>query len=168
MDCFRKTIQSFTCRNIWLVNKFYNTYFEIDVFSDLPRVSVSPASLIILEGINNATLTCNATGIPSPVITWSLIAGASILSQSAVLNLFNISRPGTPTEELHYQCTASNGIGNPAIDNVTITVHCKYRVPVLACQKCKRVASSNWEDVSSHKKKSCLKRQDPYAYTVCS
>ncbi|CAH3025490.1 unnamed protein product, partial [Porites evermanni] len=56
---------------------------------DLPRVSVSPASLIILEGIDNATLTCNATGIPSPVITWSLIstAGPSILSQSAVLNL---------------------------------------------------------------------------------
>ena len=122
--------------NTFLV-KFYNTFFEIDIFSDLPRVSVSPASLIILEGINNATLTCNATGIPSPVITWSLIstAGAIILSQSAVLNLFNISRPGTPTEELHYQCTASNGIGNPAIDNVTITVHCKYRVPVLACQK---------------------------------
>ena len=120
-----------------MVNKFYNTYFKIDLFSDLPRVSVSPASLIILEGINNVTLMCNATGIPSPAITWRLIstAGASILSQSAVLNLFNISRPGTPTEELHYQCTASNGIGNPAIDNVTIIVHCKYRVPVLACQK---------------------------------
>ena len=80
--------------------------------------------MIVLEG-NNATLTCNASGIPFPVITWNLAGTLGVLSQNTVFTAVNITRPGTPSDELHYQCTATNGFGNAAVDNATITVHCK-------------------------------------------
>ena len=73
------------------------------------------------------TLTCNASGIPSPAVTWRLVGSPVVLSQNAAFTIVNVTRPGTPMEELLYQCTATNGIGNAANDNATITVHCKLQ-----------------------------------------
>ena len=88
-------------------------------------------SAVVEEG-NNVTLTCNASGIPSPSMTWRLVGSPVILSQNAAFTIVNVTRPGIPMEELLYQCTATNGIGNAANDTATITVHCKLQYLLIA------------------------------------
>ena len=81
----------------------------------------------VIEG-SNITFSCNASGKPEPVITWTKVGGSKVLSQSSSFTVMNVSRPGTPDNMIQYQCTASNGVEKPATATVNVTVHCKSSV----------------------------------------
>ena len=90
-----------------------------------PSVDVYPTSAIIVEG-NSITLSCNASGKPEPLISWTKIGeSGQVLSQSSLLRLVNVQRPGTPDNVIQYQCTASNGVVIPAVDTADVIVNCK-------------------------------------------
>lgn len=88
---------------------------------------VFPQTVTVVEG-DNIFLTCNTSGIPSPLIRWVRIGQSGVVSQNSSLTVVNVSRPGTPDSMVQYQCTASNGVGSPAVDVANVTVHCKYNL----------------------------------------
>ena len=71
------------------------------------------------------TLSCNASGEPSPIITWTRIGDFEVFPQGSSITVLNVSRPGTPDNMIQYQCTASNGVESPAKAVANVTVHCK-------------------------------------------
>ncbi|KAM7442287.1 Hemicentin-1 [Porites harrisoni] len=87
-----------------------------------PAVRVFPQTVTVVEG-DNIFLTCNTSGIPSPLIRWVRIGQSGVVSQNSSLTVVNVSRPGTPDSMVQYQCTASNGVGSPAVDVANVTVH---------------------------------------------
>ena len=89
-----------------------------------PSVVVSSTDLIMPEG-RNLSLTCNASGKPQPITTWSKLGSSEVLSTASSLTIVNVSRPGTPDNMIQYQCTASNGVETSATATVNVTVHCK-------------------------------------------
>jgi len=89
-----------------------------------PSVVVSSTALMMREG-RNLSLTCNASGKPQPITTWTKLGSSDVLSNTSSLTIVNISRPGTPDNMIQYQCTASNGVETPATATVNVTVHCK-------------------------------------------
>ena len=69
-------------------------------------------------------LSCNATGNPSPNITWSKAADPSVnLASDEVLKLKNVSKNDSGV----YQCVASNGIGRDALASWIVTVNCELK-----------------------------------------
>ena len=85
-------------------------------------MNVIPQTDTVVEG-GNITLTCNASGVPSPSIRWVRIGQSGVLSHSTSLTVVNVSRPGTPDYMIQYQCTASNGVGSPVIAATNVTVY---------------------------------------------
>ena len=81
--------------------------------------------LTVVEG-GNITLTCNASGVPYPLIRWTRIGQSTVLSQNSSLTVANVRRPGNPDNLIQYQCTASNGVESPATAIANVTVYCKY------------------------------------------
>ena len=71
------------------------------------------------------TLSCNASGKPKPVITWTRVGDSTVFPQGSSISIVNITRPGPPDSVIQYQCTASNGVERPAKAVANITVHCK-------------------------------------------
>ena len=67
---------------------------------------------------DNVTLSCNASGIPPPMVSWFKADGQRIDQSELVLR--NISR----SEAGEYRCEASNECGN-ASETATIDVQCK-------------------------------------------
>ena len=72
----------------------------------------------ISEG-GNLNLSCNASGSPSPVVSWVRISTGERFDVS-VLQLRNVSR----SEARDYRCEASNECGN-ASEAQNIDVQCK-------------------------------------------
>ena len=72
----------------------------------------------ITEG-GNLNLSCNASGSPSPVVSWVRISTGERFDVS-VLQLRNVSR----SEARDYRCEASNECGN-ASEVQDIDVQCK-------------------------------------------
>ena len=84
------------------------------------------------------TLSCNATGKPTPNISWTkvedngtdsaplppLVGGKYVLS--------NIQRSANGT----YRCTADNGVGTPDNRTVSVKVECKSRFCILVILIC--------------------------------
>ena len=71
---------------------------------------------------NDLELSCNATGNPSPNITWFKVADPSVnLVSGEVLRVKNVSKNDSGV----YQCMASNGIGRDALVSWIVTVNCK-------------------------------------------
>ena len=91
------------------------------------EVTVSPQAPHVLKG-TNVTLFCNAAGDPKPSLKWTKDNDPSVLSESANLTLSTVDRPGNPNDTTQYQCTASNGYGDPMFktDTATVTVICEY------------------------------------------
>ena len=77
-----------------------------------------------MEG-NNIALFCNKSGKPDPVITWTRLGSSEVLSNTSLLTVANVRRPGTTDNLIQYQCTASNRVENPAIAVANVTVYCK-------------------------------------------
>ena len=89
-------------------------------------MKVHPISSVVVEG-HNITLNCMASGIPEPVLSWTKVGeSGQVLSEHSSLILSNMHRPGTLDNMIQYQCTAENGVENPAFAIANITVRCKY------------------------------------------
>ena len=80
----------------------------------------------VMEG-DSVTLSCNATGIPLPMVSWIKVDGHMTVSNGSELVFTNINR----SEAGEYRCEASNECGN-ASETATIEVQCKlYTCNVL-------------------------------------
>lgn len=67
-------------------------------------------------------LFCNATGRPTPQITWYRVTDPSVqLPNGTALKVKNINR----TDSGVYQCRASNGIGTDVCASANVTVNCE-------------------------------------------
>ena len=86
------------------------------MFLDPPRITH-----IILDRIVNETdvvqLNCTADGNPQPTIRWTRVPDNNL--ELKVLNIAGKQEEGL------YRCTAENGIGIAATQDVNITVLCK-------------------------------------------
>ena len=102
---------------------------------ELPTVTLPSYPVPVQEG-KNVTLICNTTGTSPLSIKWTKVNDSTVLSNTSALTLFNVKRPGTPSETVQYGCTAKNGYGDPAYAVVTVHVQCeKYSVFVLLMER---------------------------------
>ena len=92
------------------------------LYSVSPQVSVSPKNQTILEG-QGTNISCKATGVPKPKITWKFEDGdlplgvsVSTTEEGSLLKLRNT----TKGMEGVYRCTATNKADSA---NSTVTVH---------------------------------------------
>ena len=76
----------------------------------------------ITEG-DSVTLSCNASGIPSPMVSWIKVDGHMTVSNISELEFTNIAR----SEAGEYRCEASNECGN-ASETAWIFVQCKLTI----------------------------------------
>ena len=88
-----------------------------------PRVQCKDSQVTLRKG-ESYTLRCSAQGQPNPRVSWSRRSGpASWPAQSGLsLHLARVDR----TTEGEYVCTAANGVGQPAVASVSVSVLCKY------------------------------------------
>ena len=70
---------------------------------------------------DNLNLTCMATGVPAPFVSWVKVSSGQ-RTNGSLLQLTNISR----SQAGEYRCEASNECGN-AVETVNITVPCKLQ-----------------------------------------
>lgn len=91
--------------------------------ADAPSIKLSTTRYNFTEG-TDMTLLCESDGFPAPTVTWSKIGGVSNFSYPSGQRLIirNINR----TEAGTYRCTASNGIGKPALHVMHVNVFCKF------------------------------------------
>ena len=86
--------------------------------------NVSPDQTVSEE--SNMQLLCEATGKPTPNITWTRVledgSNSEVLHQGPTWDFPNISRTDAGT----YRCTADNGFGNPVGYQVNVNVTCEY------------------------------------------
>ena len=81
----------------------------------------SSGNLVVLEG-NNLSLQCNATGNPTPNITWTKDGSSTVLYQGETYSIVDIQRQAAGD----YKCTAWNGLGEQTNATTTVDVHCKF------------------------------------------
>ena len=83
-----------------------------------------PSAIQPIQNVNiteggNVTLSCNVSGIPSPMVSWIKVDGGERFDESDLV-FTNISR----TQAGEYRCEASNQCGN-ASETATIEVRRK-------------------------------------------
>ena len=100
------------------------------VFTEQPSITVHPNGVTIREG-QNMTLSCNATGNPVPIISWTRNGSPvntsdhsriSFSDEEKQLTITNVSR----TDRGEYRCVATNRVGNATSNVASVDVHCKY------------------------------------------
>ena len=90
-----------------------------------PRIAYVSDDQVLCEG-SLVTLVCNATGKPTPNITWTKVeeveGSAPLLpAVDGKYVLSNIQRSANGT----YRCTADNRVGAPINSTVKVKVECK-------------------------------------------
>ena len=93
-------------------------YFN--VLSDEPNVTIEHCSANVTEG-DNATMSCNATGSPTPETAWIREKTGEVLSYSKLHQITGINRSETGA----YVCLAWNGIGKNNSKSCLVVVQCK-------------------------------------------
>ena len=96
------------------------------IFAVPPGIANVSNDQVVCEG-SLVTLSCNATGRPTPTINWTKVEGNGkdsapllpVVDGKYVLS--NIQRSGNGT----YRCTAHNGVGTPVNHTVSVKVECK-------------------------------------------
>ena len=79
----------------------------------------------VREG-KDLNLTCHVTGTPPPSVEWTKVGEpAAVLSNTSVLTLRSVTRPGNANQTVQYRCTASNGYGEPDSAEVTVQLFCE-------------------------------------------
>lgn len=82
--------------------------FQIFMFPDSPLIIRAPKDQFLNES-NPLILFCNATGKPTPNITWEKIGGSGrVFGPSQMLFINQTSK----MDEGTYRCIADNGIGS--------------------------------------------------------
>ena len=98
-------------------------------YSDPSLIESAPVSQVVLEE-NNLTLHCNASGNPTPNITWTEEDSPSVLHQGISYSIVDIDRNAAG----NYTCTAWNGVGGQKKATAAITVHCEFPCSYLLYQ----------------------------------
>ena len=89
-----------------------------------PTISSIPDKTV--NETDNLNLTCMATGVPSPFVSWVKVSSGQ-RTNGSLLQLTNINR----SQAGEYRCEASNECGN-AVETVNINVPCKLQ----RCHSC--------------------------------
>lgn len=106
--------------------------FLVYSFTDHPKITAHPLSDTKREG-DNMTLSCNVTGNPVPIISWSKNGSPvdrnhnSRIRFSAgekQLTITNVYR----TDSGEYRCVARNSLGNDTSNASSVDIQCKYNV----------------------------------------
>jgi len=87
---------------------------------DPGAITSSSSNTVAVEG-SSITLYCNATGNPTPKITWTKHGNNTVLNAGESFTVNNITRQ----QAGDYTCIAKNGIGSEDNATITVTVHCK-------------------------------------------
>ena len=102
---------------------FINSLTWLFCLSFSVPASVQPITNVSVVEDGNASLYCNASGVPDPTVTWSGDVNEVIMGRW--LNVTNISRPADKrNNHLIYQCHANNTCGD-ASRVASIEVLCK-------------------------------------------
>nr|XP_058956773.1 peroxidasin homolog [Pocillopora verrucosa] len=91
-----------------------------------PSAEISNKTSVAALG-ESLNFTCTASGKPKPRIAWTKVGSSEVISHALQVTV-NVSRPGTEDNMIQYQCTASNGVGTPAIATVNVTVQFKPEI----------------------------------------
>ena len=100
------------------------------IIADQPEISTHSTRMVVLEG-SDLLLTCNATGNPTPLISWTkdgFLINASgdpriiFTEQNSKLSITNVSHPDVG----QYRCVASNSLGNATSIAAILDVQCNY------------------------------------------
>ena len=89
--------------------------------------SIYPIQNQTITEAGSVNLSCNATGIPSPIVSWIKVDGGQRFNGSELV-FTNINR----NEAGEYRCEASNECGN-ASEAAWIFVQCKLTAVLITC-----------------------------------
>ena len=73
------------------------------------------------------TLHCNASGKPTPNITWTKNGSQAVLFQGDIYGFVNVQRQNAGD----YTCTAWNGVGRQSNATATVQVQCESHYSFL-------------------------------------
>ena len=91
--------------------------------TDESAIDLALSDITVVEG-DNVTLHCNATGIPTPNITWTKDSTLTVIHQGETYNVADIERKAAGD----YTCRAWNGVGKQANATASVTVHCEFTI----------------------------------------
>lgn len=93
--------------------------------SDPPTVSSYPSGNIRLRLGSSFEITCDATGVPFPIISWRRVHPSGAIEMLAERQRH--LRVEVSSREMGgaYQCLANNGIEEPAVAGVNVHVNCE-------------------------------------------
>ena len=97
-----------------------------NILSDEPNVTIEHCSTNVTEG-DNVTMSCNATGSPTPETAWIREKTGEVLSYSKIHQITGINRNETGA----YVCLAWNGIGKNNSKSCLVVVQCKCTILFL-------------------------------------
>ena len=89
-------------------------------------IAYSPLNQTVLEG-TNVTLHCNASGKPTPNITWTKDGSQAVLFLGDIYGFVNVQRQNAGD----YTCTAWNGVGRQSNATATVNVQCESHYSFL-------------------------------------
>ena len=118
---FLMVLISFLCVGSFLLRKAIS-----NLLSDEPNVTIEHCSTEVTEG-DNATMSCNATGSPTPETAWIREKTGEILSYSKIHQITGINRNETGA----YVCLAWNDIGKNNSKSCLVVVQCKCTILFL-------------------------------------
>ena len=87
------------------------------MFTDPPSLTTRPTDQTVIE-FSQAKFICNATGNPTPKITWT--KDGKIVGSGAIIS-FSTNRIGSG----QYWCTADNGLNLTVNASANLEVQCK-------------------------------------------
>ena len=109
-----------------ILYKFLNHLVFCSLFTVAALITKKPSSITLEEG-RNASLLCNATGEPTPTVTWQKVFSQMSRKKTVVIDgnliIINVTKADGGT----YACSAKNLLGkDSAVALVTVTDELKF------------------------------------------